>query len=59
MSKDHLEKLEWKEDNDDVSKLRSFEVGMVRSLNHYFKYLKVKGNFLSNTSDLRCNTITL
>ena len=58
-SKEDLEKLEWKEDNVDVSKLEPFEVSMIRSLKNYLSCLKVKGNFPSNPRDLRNNTITI
>ena len=59
MPKEELENLEWKEDNDDVNKLEAFEVGMIRSLNNYFKHLKVKWNLPFNLRDLQCNTISI
>ena len=58
MPNEDLVKLEQKEDNGDVSKLDPFEVGMIRSLNNYFKHLKVKGNSPFNPRELQCNTIT-
>ena len=51
MANEELENLEWKEDGD-AHKIEAFEAGMSRSLNNYFKHLKVKEIFPSNTRDV-------
>ena len=56
--KENLESLTWKEDNRDISSLMKFEVGEIHNLMRYVEHIKQKGEFPSETSKFRFNTIT-
>ena len=59
LCKEELKELTWREDNSDVSKLETSNVGKVRSLNKYNAYRESDGDFPSDPRDLLWNTITI
>ena len=56
-SKEELENLKWKKDNGVISKLETFEAGIIRSLSNHITCLTETLDFLSEASNLRCNTV--
>ena len=53
-----MERLTWKEDNVNLSSLIKNEVGATRKLMQHIECLKQEGDFPSEASNFRHNTIT-
>ena len=56
--KSDLEKLAYRQDNGYVMKLSIFEIGRIKTLNHYLKYLQDQGNFPEDKDSFRFNSIS-
>ena len=56
--KSELEQLTYRDDKGDIMKLTMFEIGRIRTLNHYLKYLQDQGKFPEDKDLFRFNTIS-